>query len=55
MKELSFCMHCHKKTGNKNIHISMVNGRKVQKSNCVICNSKKSTFLPNTKKNKVLN
>ena len=44
-KEESCCVGCRKKTKHKNIKgIALENKMRPQKSMCVDCNSKKSTF-----------
>ena len=44
-KEESYCVGCRKKTKHKNIKgIALENKMRPQKSMCVDCNSKKSTF-----------
>ena len=45
-KENSYCLVCKKKTDNKNIKgVALENKIGQQKSICVDCDSKKSTFL----------
>ena len=51
MKKLSYCLHCKKPTGNKDIKIVTTNnGRSMMKSVCTVCGHKKSTFLLSKKK-----
>ena len=49
-KDLTFCLHCKKNTGNKNIHIVTKKGHTRMKSICTICGHKKSTFVSSNDK-----
>ena len=50
---LTYCVKCRKKTRSKNIHVETAsNGTKMQVGTCVICGTKKYTFLPNKQKGK---
>ena len=50
MKNLSYCLHCKKNTGNKNIRIVTTrNGQKMQKSICSVCGGKKTIFISKKK------
>ena len=52
-KEDSYCVGCRKKTKNKNIKgVASENKIGQQKSMCVACDSKKSTFLKRVKNKK---
>ena len=47
IREETYCVHCKKKTGNKDIEIvkRKISGQARLSSVCVICNHKKSSFL----------
>ena len=44
--QATYCVSCIKMTGNKNPKVFKTkNGRLVLKSNCLVCNNKKSRFI----------
>ena len=45
-KRISYCLKCARKTKNENIEgVALENKMGQQRSTCVVCDSKKSTFL----------
>jgi len=44
----SYCVKCGKKTKNVKEHIVSKNGRKMLKSNCAVCGTKKNEFVSST-------
>ena len=49
-KTITYCLKCGKKTNKENIkEVELKNKIGQQKSTCVVCDSKKSTFLESIK------
>ena len=45
-KEISYCLKCGRKTKNRNIkRVALETKIGQQKSTCIVCDSRKSTFL----------
>ena len=45
-----YCSKCRTKTENKNETTELKNNRSFVKADCVVCETKKHSFIPNTKK-----
>ena len=51
-KQLTYCVFCKKKTGNKDISITTKKNRRIMHSKCTVCKHNKTTFLPSAKNQK---
>ena len=49
MEEKIYCLKCKKRTSNGEVSISTTSkNRNIQKTKCVICNTKKNRFIKKT-------